>query len=171
MLTLTVIADSREQRGLTFSGERYAGCTVETGTLSVGDYSLKGLEDRVAVERKELDDLVSCLGKERPRFERELLRGAALDAFCVVIESTWHELAHGKYRSQMNPHSACQSVLAFMGRYRVPFLFAGNRSGAEYACHGFLKQYLESARKRWSSIVKAHGVIHGTPADVGTVTL
>lgn len=44
-----------------------------------------------------------------------------------------------------------------MGRHRVPFFFAGNKAGAEYACWGFLRQYLETARKRWSSIVKAHG--------------
>jgi len=86
-----------------------------------------------------------------------LQRAAALDAFAVVIEASWHDLAGGQYRSQLNPHSACQSVLAFTARYRVPFLFAGNRAGAEYACWGFLRQYLESARKRWSVIVKAHG--------------
>ncbi|MDR3176675.1 MAG: hypothetical protein LBU06_09115, partial [Desulfovibrio sp.] len=81
----------------------------------------------------------------------------AFDAFAVVIECAWADLAGGRYRSQMNPHSACQSVLAFTGRYRVPFLFAGSRAGAEYVTWGFLRQYLESARKRWVSIVKAHG--------------
>jgi hypothetical protein len=88
---------------------------------------------------------------------RILQEAAALDAFLVVVEASWHDLASGQYRSQLNPHSACQSVLAFMARYRVPFLFAGTRSGAEYACWGFLRQYLESAKKRWSSIVRAHG--------------
>ncbi|MDR1945867.1 MAG: hypothetical protein LBQ51_01690 [Desulfovibrio sp.] len=37
----------------------------------------------------------------------------------------------------------------------APFAVAG--AGAEYICWGFLRQYLESARKRWGSIVKAHG--------------
>jgi hypothetical protein len=86
-----------------------------------------------------------------------LQRAAALDAFAVVVESTWGELAGGQYRGQLNPHSACQSILAFTVRHRVPFLFAGSRAGAEYACWGFLRQYLEGARKRWQGIVKAHG--------------
>ena len=154
---MKVIADSREQAPFTFAGTKYAGVTVEAGTLDTGDYSLAGLTDKVAVERKSLPDLVACLSKERGRFERELQRAAALDAFAVVVEASWYDLASGQYRSQLDPHSACQSVLAFTARYRVPFLFAGTRSGAEYACWGFLRQYLESARKRWGSIVKAHG--------------
>ena len=66
-------------------------------------------------------------------------RGAALDAFAVVCESSWLELSRGEYRSRLNPHAACQSVLAFAGRYRVPFLFAGSRSAAEYMTWGFLR--------------------------------
>ena len=153
---MQIIVDSREQLPFTFSHERY-DVQIQPGTLTVGDYSLAGLQDKVAVERKSLPDLLGCLGRERERFERELLRGAALDAFAVVVEGSWSDLANGNFRSQLNPHAACQSTLAFMARYRVPFLFAGSRPAAEYAAWGFLGQYLASARKRWASIVKAHG--------------
>lgn len=121
---MKIIIDTREQAPFAFRHERM-DATTEPGTLAVGDYSLAGLEDRVAVERKSLPDLVMCLGRERERFERELARGAALDAFA--------------------------------GRYRLPFLFAGNRSAAEYMTWGFLRQYLEGARKRWKAIAEAHG--------------
>ncbi len=151
---MTILVDTREQRPFTF--ERY-DVQIQPGTLTVGDYSLAGLQDKVAVERKSLPDLVGCLGRERERFERELQRGAALDAFAVVVEGSWSDLANGNFRSQLNPHAACQSTLAFMARYRVPFLFAGSRPAAEYSVWGFLRQYLEGARKRWASIVKAHG--------------
>ena len=153
---MQIIVDSREQLPFNFSHERY-DVQIQQGTLTVGDYSLRGLEDKVAVERKSLPDLVQCLGRERSRFERELQRGQALDAFAVVIEASWPDLAGGNFRSQLNPHAACQSVLAFMARYRVPFLFAGSRAAAEYVTWGFLRQFLEGARKRWASIVKAHG--------------
>lgn len=154
---MRIVVDSREQAPFPFRGPRYEGVSVEVGTLGTGDYSLAGLTDKVAVERKELADLVACLGRERERFERELQRAAALDAFAVVVEASWPELASGQYRSRLSPHAACQSVLAFAGRYRVPFLFAGSRAAAEYMAWGFLRQYLEGARKRWASIVKAHG--------------
>ena len=153
---MKILVDTREQRPFTFEHERY-DVQIQPGTLSVGDYSLAGLQDKVAVERKSLPDLVGCLGRERERFERELQRGAALDAFAVVIEAAWPDLAGGNFRSQLNPHAACQSVLAFMSRYRTPFLFAGSRPAAEYVTWGFLRQFLEGARKRWASIVKAHG--------------
>lgn len=154
---MLVIVDSREQLPFPFTGPRYEGVTTTSGTLNIGDYSLAGLESQVAVERKSLADLVGCLTTGRDRFERELLRSAGLDAFAVIIESGWADLAGGNYRSKLNPHSACQSVLAFSCRYRVPFLFCGSRTAAEYATWGFLRQYLESARKRYAAIVKAHG--------------
>ena len=154
---MQIIVDSREQLPFTFEHERYADVQIQSGTLNVGDYSLCGLEDKVAVERKSLPDLVACLGRERQRFEKELQRSMALDAFAVVVEASWSDLASGNFRSQLNPHAACQSVLAFMARYRMAFLFAGSRAAAEYAAWGFLRQYLEGARKRWANIVKAHG--------------
>ena len=156
---MRVLIDSREQAPFDFTHEKFTNVYTETASLDTGDYSLAGLTDRVAVERKSLPDLVACLGRERERFERELQRAAALDAFAVVVEASWSELAAGQYRSQLNPHSACQSVLAFTARHRIPFLFAGSRGGAEYVTWGFLRQYLEGARKRWGQIVKAHGEV------------
>ena len=154
---MKIVVDSREQAPFTSEHGKYTGSVAEVGALDTGDYSLGGLTDRVAGERKRLPYLVACLGRDRERFEREMQRAAALDAFAVVVEASWAELAGGQYRSQLNPHSACQSVLAFSCRYRIPFMFAGSRAGAEYVTWGFLRQYLESARKRWGAIVKAHG--------------
>lgn len=153
---MKIIVDTREQAGWTFADPRYAAA-VEEGTLNVGDYSLPGLTDRVAVERKSLPDLVQCLGRERERFERELQRAAGLSAFCVVVEASWADLADGRYRSVMKPHAACQSVLAFACRYRVPFFFAGDHAAGEYVAWGFLRQYLETARKRLQAVLAAAG--------------
>lgn len=153
---MRIVIDTREQAPFGFQHEKYAGTVIESGSLDTGDYSLAGLIDRVAVERKSLPDLVACLGRERERFERELQRAASLDAFTVVIEAAWADLTGGQYRSQLNPHSACQSVAAFMARHGISFMFAGSRAGAEYVCWSFLRQYLESARKRFKAIVKAH---------------
>ena len=77
---MKIIIDTREQAPFAFRHERM-DATTEPGTLAVGDYSLAGLEDRVAVERKSLPDLVMCLGRERERFERavyDMLRGGKL---------------------------------------------------------------------------------------------
>lgn len=152
---MKILIDSREQRPFSFTGKRFEDVITETGTLATGDYSISGLADLVAVERKSLDDLAQCLGKERERFERELVRARGLDAFAVVVEASFEDLARGRYRSKLNPHSACQSVLSFSARLGIPFLFASSREGAEYATASFLRQYFEGCKKRLRAIEKA----------------
>lgn len=156
---MRLVVDSREQTPFTFAGY---DCEVQAGALTVGDYSLFGLTDRVAVERKSLPDLVLCLGRERERFERELQRAAALQAFMVVVEAPWGDLAAGNYRSQLNPNSARQSVLAFTCRYRIPFMFAGTRAEAERMTFDYLRHYLRSARERLKTLLRAHGDVPET---------
>jgi len=155
MSSLKILCDTREQAPFTFGGY---DCEAQVGTLTTGDYSLGGLEDRVAVERKSLDDLLGCLtGEGRERFERELARARGLDAFCVVIEASFQDMAEGRYRSRMKPHAALQSVLAFQVRYGVPFVWCGNRAGAEYVTFHFLRHYLREAQERLKAILRAHG--------------
>jgi len=63
---MKITQDTREQTPFTFDGYT---CEIQTGTLPTGDYSLAGLVDRCAVERKSLDDLLGCLmGSGRERF-------------------------------------------------------------------------------------------------------
>ncbi len=153
---MTILIDTREQRPFTFPGRFFENVFTEVYSLPTGDYSLAGYADRVAVKRKSLDDLAQCLGRERGRFERELLRARQLDAFAVVVEANWEDLAERRYRSHINPHAACQSVLAFSARLGIPFLFAGSRAGAEYATAGFLRQYLKGCRERLKAIEKVN---------------
>ena len=80
---MLILIDSRDQ--IPFALARY-GVATELATLPVGDYSLSGFEDRVAIERNALEDLISCLmGANRERFERELFRGRHYDRFAVVV--------------------------------------------------------------------------------------
>lgn len=130
--------------------------TPETATLPVGDYSLPGFEDRAAVERKSLNDLVGCLmGKERSRFERELARGRHYDLFAVVLEASLGDVSRGRYRSDMKPQSVLQSIITFQVRYRVPFMWCGSRAGAEYMTHGLLLKYLRELEERFKQATKA----------------
>ena len=154
---MKIIIDTREQRPFAFLGQN-GDIETERGTLSLGDYSLAGLTDRVAVERKSLADLVMCLGKERERFQRELMRAAALEAFCVVVEASWQDLAAGRYRSKLSPASGMASVLACMARHRVPFLFAGTRENAEAVTVGFLRQYLRGKEHELRAVQEAVGL-------------
>jgi DNA excision repair protein ERCC-4 len=146
---MKIIVDSREQ--LPFYFDKYECSTCRTA-LPAGDYSLVGFEDRIAIERKSLDDLVGCLmGADRERFERELCKAKSYDFFAVVVEASMEDLANGRYRSKMKAHSALQSVTAMTVRHRIPFMFAGNRRGAEYLTFSLLEKYLYEIEKRYKT--------------------
>ena len=120
---MKIVVDTREQRPFDF--KRYK-IEVRRDTLSVGDYSIVGFEDRVSIERKELGDLINCLmGSNRARFERELQKLRFFEMKAVVVESYLVDIAQGRYRSEMRPHAALQSISAFYGALSspVPFLW------------------------------------------------
>ncbi len=56
----------------------------------------------------------------------------------------------------MKPHAALQSIFAFHVRYRVPFLFFGNRAGTEYVICSLLEKYLAEIVKRYRLTQKAN---------------
>ncbi|MFZ0931362.1 MAG: ERCC4 domain-containing protein [Syntrophobacteraceae bacterium] len=150
---MNILIDAREQAPFTF--ERFHA-HIERLTLPAGDYSLPGFEDRVSIERKSLDDLIACLmNSNRARFERELARAQHYELFCVVVESSLDDVSKGRYRSEIKPHAALQSIFAFQIRYRVPFVWAGNRAGAEYVTYSLLEKFLGELEKRFRQATKA----------------
>jgi DNA excision repair protein ERCC-4 len=149
---MRILIDTREQKPFTFNGYEV---DPESATLPVGDYSLPGFEDRVSIERKSLDDLIGCLmNSDRGRFERELSKGKYYDLFAVVVEASLADVSQGRYRSDMKSQAALQSIITFQVRYRVPFVWCGNRAGAEYMSHGLLAKYLREIGERYKLAVK-----------------
>lgn len=152
---MRIVADTREQMPYKFELPVYDGTTLERGTLSTGDYSLAGLESKVGVERKSLSDLMACMGKERERFMWEMERAQALDAFAVVAECSWADIASGSYRSQVRPRAAIATLSAIMARHGIPVIFAGSRAGGEYATYCFLRQYAKGRAQEAKALLAA----------------
>lgn len=145
--SLTILVDSREQAPYTFDGY---DCQAETVALDAGDYSIRGFEDRVAIERKSLDDLVgSITGDRRARFERELARARRYELFSVVVEADLKDVSGKAYRSEMKPHAVLQSLIAFQVRYGTAFIWAGNRAGAEYMVFWLFDKYIKEIAYRY----------------------
>jgi DNA excision repair protein ERCC-4 len=150
---ITILTDSREQQPYPFMG---FGVLAQPATLPTGDYSLPGFEDRAAIERKTLDDLIGCLvGLNRARFERELARASKFKMFAVVVEASLEDVSKRRYRSEMKPEAALQSIIIFQVRYHVPFMWCGTRTGAQYVTHGLLAKYLREVGERYKLAVKA----------------
>lgn len=140
---ITVLVDTREQRPFSFPG-----WTVKTETLTTGDYSVWGLRDTIAVERKSLSDLVACVGRGRSRFEKKLDRLRAFPARAVVVEAGWAELERGGWQGTVTPRAVTESVLAWIGS-GIPFVLAGSRSQAAEATRRFL---LLAANRMWTCL-------------------
>lgn len=120
---------------------------TETRYLPTGDYSIDGLEQRFALERKSLEDLYATIGQHRQRFENELERLNALDFAAVIIEATQREIwapsrHRPDWRSRLDPRSVEGSIVAWSIRYpRVHWWAVGGRREGEVrafeACEKF----------------------------------
>jgi len=137
---LTAIVDTREQLPVDLSPMR-----VEPGTLATGDYSVRGLESIVAVERKSLGDLLSCIGTERERFDREVQRLLAYPCRALVVEATWAHIEGGGWRSQITPAAALGSLLGWIAM-GLPVVMAGDHERAGRYIGRIL---FIGARRRW----------------------
>ena len=136
---MRIVIDTREQ--LPYLFDRWPEVETTRAGIPTGDYTIEGHEHQVAIERKELGDLIGCLCSGRDRFKRELERAGDLAFFAVVVEAGMHEVYLGRYRSAINPHAALQSILAFQVRYGIPFIWAGDRSMAEYTAYSLLEKF------------------------------
>lgn len=118
---------------------------VEMATLKVGDYSVRGLEHIVAIERKELSDLIGCVGRERDRFEREMHKILAYPCRALVVEATWRDIEAGGWRGDITPAQVLGSLLGWIVQ-GVPVLMAGDH---ERAGKYVARMLLLAARRRW----------------------
>ncbi len=121
-----IVVDTREQAPLQFTRLESVA-----GTLTSGDYSIRGMEHLFAVERKSLDDLVACcMGYNRERFERELHRLRGFWFARLLVVGTREQVANGEYRSSIKSRVVSNSLGAFEARYNVPVVFCPTPAAA-----------------------------------------
>ncbi len=131
----TIIIDTREQIPLAFDN-----LPTEAGSLDTGDYSIKGLEHLIAVERKSLDDLLACVGRERSRFKHELQRLRGYRFRLLVIEADATTLEAGEWRSRLTPSHILGSLAAWTAQYGLPTWLSGTHEAAGRFVERFLYQ-------------------------------
>lgn len=155
----SVVIDTREQRPYTFGGivsdardgRRPVLVSLVGGTLKAGDYSIEGLEQRIAVERKSLADLFSTLGQGRGRFQRELQRlNDSYDYAAVVCEEDWAAIvADPPERSMLRPKTVHRSVIAWQMRFsKVHWWMCPGRPFAERTTFRLLERYWKEQRAK-----------------------
>jgi len=146
---LTILIDTREQKPavlkLSNDGRELSSRRC---LLYSGDYSVKGLERQVAIERKSLPDLMGCIGRDRDRFERELVRLRGIPTRAIVVEAEWQDIEEGNYRSKVDPNAAIGSLMGWIAS-GVPVVMAGN---AERAGVFIARMLYITARRRYNEL-------------------
>ena len=154
---VTAVIDTREQTPLCLDPLRHV-----VQNLTTGDYRVAGLEHLIAVERKSEPDLLACCGRERQRFDREVMRLLAYPTRCLVVESTWQRIETGEWRSKLKPQHVVGSLLGWVAS-GLPVVMADDheRAGRFVSRILFL-----TARRRWRELQGFTEVVtHGHDAD------
>jgi DNA excision repair protein ERCC-4 len=138
---LTIIKDTREQQGYSFANIKPKPKIINEG-LKSGDYSIQGMEDEVAIERKSKADAFQSFGRNRKRFERELVRLSKMSFAAVVVEADWAEVLNNPpKRTRLSPKVLFVSRIAWEQRYGIHFWFCFNREFAEKTTYRILERF------------------------------
>lgn len=115
-----VIRDTREQQGYRF--KRFNKCKgMIDQKLDTGDYTLKGLEDKICVERKaSVTELAINIGKDKHRFMSEIERMKDFEHRYIVLEFSMEDL--NKFPEGTNIPEYQKKKMKVTGKYILRML-------------------------------------------------
>lgn len=143
----TILVDTREQNPFEFTDIRDTdGQPIyvyqDRVGLKSGDYSLLGMENQIAIERKSHIDFLGSIGQGRDRFQREIERLNEMECAAVAIEVGWRDLMVGHINSQINPMTISRTIVSWSIRYpRVHWWLCENRRHAELMTFRLLDRF------------------------------
>lgn len=129
---LTILYDDREKAPWTFISDYWP---MERKRLKVGDYIIKGFEDKFTLEKKSgiLEILTDLSAPSRARFERFLEKLSAYPIKCIIVEETLskstidralkilYKKSRGK--SKLTASTIYYWTAAITTKYNIPIIF------------------------------------------------
>lgn len=143
-----VLVDTRERTPLPLlrnhpnwiGGERQA-------TLKTGDYSVEGMENVLALERKTLPDVINSAIPSRDRFIRACDRLAHFQWKAILIEATYEDLKCPYAEDEdlvtdAHPNAVCGTLDAIEAKFGIPILYTSrNRALATERAASWLSKH------------------------------
>lgn len=127
---MKIVVDTRE-------GLPYWKRGIIKKKLDVGDYSIEGKENKIAIERKSPIDALGTLGKGHKRFKKEIERAKNYEYFGIYIECSKEQLVKkdfpGSYHSRMKGWVAVKILDTINEKYGVDVVYCNNRNGCKRA--------------------------------------
>jgi len=142
----TIVVDTREQLPL------WTAQDVEVRKLDAGDYSIVGYEDKFAIERKSMADLVGTLTKGHERFKRELERAMSLDFFAIVVEESYTSLITNQWSGSVFTKMRGSQIAAIVNtlrvKYKLQIIFTNSRVEAKSQIKGMMSSYVRIQKEK-----------------------
>lgn len=123
-----VLVDSRERQPWPLAHEHPNWIADERRVaLKTGDYSVEGMVDLLAIERKSLADVVKCTVASRSRFIACCERLSKLRWKAIFVEATFEDLKAGweddETESRVHPNAVCGTLDAIEAKFGVPVIY------------------------------------------------
>ena len=148
-----VIKDTREQDGYFF--REYSPCAgMIDQKLDTGDYTIKGLEDKICIERKGcVEELAVNLGQKKYTFLDEIERMASFPHKFIILEFSLEDLI--KFPDETRIPIKNKASVKITGKYmlkcliefqlynNINVLFCGNKYNAFLAVSSIFKRINE----------------------------
>lgn len=148
-----VVKDTREQDGYYFKQYNTCAGMVEE-KLDTGDYSIKGLEDKICIERKGcVEELAMNLGQKKHTFLNEIERMSTFAHKYIILEFSLEDLV--KFPEETRIPIKNKAAVKITGKYmlkclmefqiynNVHVMFCGNKYNAFIAVSSILKRLNE----------------------------
>jgi ERCC4-type nuclease len=143
-----VLVDSREQMPLNLSANHpnWFGGELRVA-LKVGDYSVEGMENVLALERKSMADAIGSTIAGRERFIRSCARLAKFRWKAILIEASYEDMKTPYYRfedlvTEAHPNAVCGTLDAIEAKFGIPVLYSSrNRHLASEKAASWLSKH------------------------------
>ena len=147
----TILVDTREQLPFEFLNVRNWIEKTKKKKLDVGDYSIEGMEDQIALERKTLTDLITTLMQHRKRFFKLCEKLTKYRWRALLIEATYEDVKspYDDLNTIAHPNAVSGSLDALEARFGIPVIYTSlyrslsEEKAASWLSKHFTYWYLE----------------------------
>ena len=151
--SFTVIVDTREQLPYTFDSIEIGGkrlvVPTDFQTLQSGDYSIRGMENLVTIERKSVNDFYGSITTGRSRLEAEFERMESMQFSAIIVEgrleSVLEPTLHGR---RITSQAIRATVASWSIKYQTRWLFVASRTYGELMTFELLEKFYRHETRR-----------------------
>ena len=134
-MSYVVVVDTREQKPYKFNN-------FIVKKLDIGDYSIEGYEDIIAIERKTLADWISSVTKNRKQMEEKIIIAKEkLSYYTIVIESDLPKMWKKSRYSKVAPVAYINTAIKWSVKYNLPIFFSSTASQGNYLTKNLLQGF------------------------------